>query len=146
MTSSNQSVSTPWHLWLVGFLALAWFAMGCLDFVMTQTQNETYMKEFTEAQKNYYYSFPIWAVVAWAISVWGGLLASLCLLLRKKLAAPLYLASIVAYIVACIHNFLLTNGAEFMGTAGYIMTTLILVIAIALFWYTRRQMARGVVR
>lgn len=146
MTTSNHSVSTPWHLWLIGILALAWFAMGCFDFVMTQTQNETYMKNFTDAQKNYFYSFPFWAVIVWAVSVWGGLVATILLLMRRKLAAPIYLASIISYLLACVHNFLLSNGAEFMGTVGLIMTALILLISIALYFYARAQAARGVLR
>ncbi|GHA15732.1 hypothetical protein GCM10008090_26640 [Arenicella chitinivorans] len=146
MTSSKNAVSTPWHLWLIGILAVAWFAMGCFDFIMTQTQNEGYMQNFTEAQQNYFYSFPFWAVAVWAISVWGGLIASILLLMRNKLAAPIYLASIITYLLACLHNFLLTNGADFMGTAGLIMTVIILLIAIALYFYSRAQIARGVLR
>lgn len=146
MTTSNHLKSTPWHLWLIGVLALLWFAMGCYDFVMTQTQNEAYMKYFTDAQKNYFYGFPFWAVAVWAISVWGGLIASILLLMRKKLATPIYLASIIMYLLACVHNFLLTDGAELMGTVGLIMSVIILLISIALYFYSRAQTARGVLR
>jgi len=34
---------TPWHLWVIGVVALVWSAMGALDYVMTQTRNEAYM-------------------------------------------------------------------------------------------------------
>lgn len=146
MTTSNHLKSTPWHLWLIGVLALLWFAMGCYDFVMTQTQNEAYMKYFTDAQKNYFYGFPFWAVAVWAISVWGGLIASILLLMRKKLATPIYLASIIMYLLACVHNFLLSDGAELMGTVGLIMSVIILLISIALYFYSRAQTARGVLR
>ena len=146
MTTSNHLKSTPWHLWLIGVLALLWFAMGCYDFVMTQTQNEAYMKYFTDAQKNYFNGFPFWAVTVWAISVWGGLIASILLLMRKNLATPIYLASIIMYLLACVHNFLLTDGAELMGTVGLIMSVIILLISIALYFYSRAQTARGVLR
>jgi len=33
----------PWHLWLVGIMGLLWDSMGAFDYLMTQTQNESYM-------------------------------------------------------------------------------------------------------
>ena len=35
---------TPWHLWLVGLLMLAWNAMSCYSHVMTLTQNAPYFR------------------------------------------------------------------------------------------------------
>ena len=60
---------TPWHLWLVGVLGLLWSSMGVLDFVMTQSKNEAYMGGFSEAQLEYFYGFPVWTVICWAIAV-----------------------------------------------------------------------------
>jgi hypothetical protein len=33
----------PWHLWLVGILGLLWESVGAFDYLMAQTQNESYM-------------------------------------------------------------------------------------------------------
>ncbi|HLE83884.1 MAG TPA: hypothetical protein VJG13_06065, partial [Thermoanaerobaculia bacterium] len=72
----------PVHLWIVGVLALLWSAMGAFDYLATQTRWEPYVGQFTEEQLAYFYGFPAWVVAAWAIAVWGGLLASIALLLR----------------------------------------------------------------
>ena len=42
-----RAQSTPVHLWIIGVIALLWNAMGAYDYLMTQTQNEAYMSNFT---------------------------------------------------------------------------------------------------
>ena len=44
----------PWHLWVVGIVALLWSAGGAFDYVMTQTRNEEYLAAFTEEQREIY--------------------------------------------------------------------------------------------
>lgn len=48
--SESQRVSTPIHLWIIAVIALLWSAMGAFDYLMTQTQNEAYMGQFTQEQ------------------------------------------------------------------------------------------------
>src|SRR4051812_2966442 len=77
---------TPVHLWTVAVLATIWNAFGCFDYLMTQTRNERYLAGFTDPQRVYFDSFPIWMESAWAFGVWGGLLGSLLLLARSRYA------------------------------------------------------------
>ena len=69
---SSESTKAPWHLWVIGVLTLLWNAMGAFDYLMTQTQNEAYMSEFTPEQLEFFYNFPSWMVAFWALAVWGG--------------------------------------------------------------------------
>ena len=46
----SSGVKTPWHLWVVGIVALLWNAIGALDFTATQMRFEFYMSQFTETQ------------------------------------------------------------------------------------------------
>jgi len=136
---------TPVHLWIVAVVAVLWDAMGAYDYLMTQTENASYMSRFTEAQIAYFTGFPIWVVTAWAIAVWGGVLASVLLLLRKKLATPVFLVSLLAMVATLIHNFLLSDGLEIMGGAGPLaVTALVFLMALGLYLYARAMQARGV--
>jgi len=36
MGYKNSTVATPWHVWVVGIVALLWNAMGALDYTMTE--------------------------------------------------------------------------------------------------------------
>jgi hypothetical protein len=135
---------TPWHLWLVGILGFLWDSMGAFDYLMTQTRSESYMSQFTPQQLEFFHGFPAWVVAFWALAVWGGLLGTLLLLLRKKLAVPVLLASFLAMIVTSIHNFFLSNGLEVMGGAGLAFSVLIFVVALGLWLYARAMTQRGV--
>ena len=120
--------------------------MGVFDFLMTGTKNDMYMGNFTQEQLDYFYDFPMWAIVLWAIAVWGGLLGSVALLLRKKIAFPIFAASLAAMVGTAIYNFVLSNGLEIMGTAGAIFTVIIFAISLLLVVYSKAMVRRGVLR
>ncbi len=146
--SEDQAISrgrTPWHLWVVGVLAVPWNAMGAFDYLMTQTRNEGYMSQFTPEQLEYFYGFPAWAVAFWAIAVWGGVLGAVLLLLKKKLAAPVLLVSFLSMVVTTIYNFGLSNGMEIMGSPGALaFSAAIFVVALLLYLYARGMTKKGV--
>jgi hypothetical protein len=145
--SSDRSTATPKHVWIVGILALLWNAGGAYDYLMTQTRNEAYMSKFTPEQLEYFYGFPAWVDSAWAIAVWGAVLGSVLLLLRRKLALPVFVVSLVAMVATTVHNYLLSDGLELMGGIGpAIFSVLIFAAAVALVLYTRAMAARGVLR
>jgi len=144
-TSETDVARTPWHLWLIGVLALLWSAMGAFDYLMTQTRNEAYMSNFTPELLSFFYSFPGWVIAAWAIGVWGGVLGAILLLLRRRLAVWVFLASLIAMVSTTFHNYVLSNGMEFMGDAFSLgFTAAIFLIALALFLYARAMQKRKI--
>lgn len=142
--ATGPAQRTPWHLWLVGILGLLWDSMGAFDYFMTQTQNASYMSRFTPEQLEFFYGFPTWVVTFWALAVWGGVLGTLLLLLRKRLAVPVLLVSFLAMTVTAVHNFLLSNGLEVMGGVGLVFSVLIFVFALGLWLYARAMAQRHV--
>ena len=112
MSSETSAQETPRHLWIIGVLALLWNAFGALDYLMTQTRNETYMAQFTPEQVEYFHGFPSWVVAAWALAVWGGVLGCVLLLLRTRWAVPVFAVSLASMVVTTFHNFVLSNGIE----------------------------------
>jgi hypothetical protein len=143
--STVPSAKAPWHIWVVGVVSLLWNSVGAMDFVMTQTKNKSYMSGFTPAQLEFYYGFPLWVVAAWGIAVWGGVLGSLFLLLRKRLAVHFFVASLVCIILTSIRNFVFSNGMEIMGGVGsLIFSALIFAIGVLLLLYARSMSKRTV--
>ena len=140
-----QPEPRPWHLWVVGILGLLWNLVGAFDYLMTQTQNEAYMSQFTPEQLAYFYGFPAWVVATWAVAVWGGVLGALLLLLRKRLAVGVLLVSFLAMVVTSVYNFLLSDGLEIMGGTGPLLfTALVFIVALGLWLYARAMARRGV--
>ncbi|TXS95413.1 hypothetical protein FV139_05875 [Parahaliea maris] len=145
--SDSRRTSAPWHLWVVGVLSLLWNAMGALDYVMTQTRNEQYMSAFSEEQLAFFYGLPVWVVACWAIAVWGGVLGSLLLLFRRRLAVVVFLVSLVTMVATTVHNYLLSNGLEVMNDPFTLwFSGAIFVIAVFLFFYAGIQSQRNILR
>lgn len=135
---------TPKHLWVVGILSLLWNAMGAFDYVMTHTENAEYLAEFTAEQLAFFHGLPTWVVACWAIAVWGSLLGSLLLLLRKRLAAPVFTISFLTMAATAVHNFLIADGYEIMGVFGAVFSAVIFVVALFLMQYSKAMARNGV--
>lgn len=133
----ESRTKTPIHLWIVGVVALLWNLMGAFDYLATQTRMESYMSQFSDEQLAYFYGFPAWVVSCWAFAVWGGLAGAVGLLLRKRWAVWMFGISLVGMILTSIYNFVLSSGAEIMGTGAAIFTVVIAALAIFLLLYSR---------
>lgn len=140
-----QTPRTPWHLWIVGGLALLWNAFGAFDYSMTQSRNAAYMAGFTPEQLAFLYGMPALVRSAWAVGVWGGVAGSLLLLLRRRMAVWVYLASIVGVVTLHVHNYVLSDGLSVAGDAfSLILAAVIAIVALLLFAYASVMRRRGV--
>lgn len=140
----QNRTKAPFHLWLIGILAVLWNAVGAFDYTATQMQMEFYMSQFSEEQLAYFYGFPAWVDAAWAIAVWSSLLASILLLARKALAAWLFGLAILGMIATSVYSLVLTNGSELMGEGAMTFTVVIWVIALLLYFYAVAMAKRRV--
>jgi hypothetical protein len=142
--SETQATTTPRHLWIVGIVALLWNLLGATDYLMTKTRNEAYMSQFTPEQLEFFYGFPAWLVAFWAIAVWGGVAGAVLLLMRKKLAVPVLVVSLLCMVVTAIHNYGFAGAADIVGGVGLLFSVIIFVVALALVIYARSMARRGV--
>lgn len=152
-TVSTERVSdaappkTPRHVWIIGAVSLLWNSFGAMDYLMTQLRVEAYMSQFTPEQLEYFYGFPWWADGAWAIGVWGSVIGSIGILLRRAWAEWAFAASIAGLIGSSIYTLVLTDGMELMGGLGSVLfTAVIWLVAVGLFFYARHQANRGILR
>lgn len=138
---------TPLHVWIVGALATVWNAFGCFDYLMTQTRNEDYLAHFTDPQRAYFDSFPLWMEAVWALGVWGGLAGSLLLLARSRYAVAAFAVSLLGLAISTVYQYVLTSPPADMTTGAMIgMNIAIWAIAIGLLLYAVRMRGRGVLR
>lgn len=148
--STASRVSTPAraprHLWFVGVVALLWNAMGAFDFTMTQTRNAAYLEALTPQQLAYFDGLPAGVVAVWGVGTWGGLVGSVLVLLRRRLAAPVYVASLLGAVASHTYTYLLSDGLAVMGGGAgtLIFSATIVLIALGLLLYARAMARRGV--
>ena len=138
--------AAPIHLWIIGILSLLWNAIGAIDYLATQFGVASYMSQFSPEQLDYFDAFPTWMVAAWATGVWGSVLGSVALLLRKTWAFWLFLASLIGLALSSIYNFALSDGLEIMGSGAAIFNAVIWLIALFLLFYARAMVKRGVLK
>lgn len=141
-------MKTPWHLWLIGGLSALWNLGGVVDYLMAQLAVESYMGAMTPEQRAYFEGFPTWAVVFWALGVWGALAGSVLLLLRSRFAALAFAVSLIGLLVNTMHLFSAQGAAaiELMGRGALAFTALLILVALGLWLYARAMARRGVLR
>lgn len=149
----EQSTKAPWHLWAIGIVATLWNGYGAYDYFMTKTENRAYIEAMVPgdvtANLEYFNSMPLYANVFWALGVWGGLAAAILLLMRSKFAAPAFLISLIGAaggLATDLFNLGPAKPEAIQGSGYTIMMAVIVVIAVLLWQYARRQAKAGVLK
>ena len=156
---TDMTVKTPWHLWAVGAVSLLWNAYGGYDYTMSMTQGAAYLASagMTPDQIAYYEAMPVWMTAIWAVGVWGGVLGSLLLLLRNKLAFPVFAVSFGAFLFSLLYTYGLSDGGKVMGfmmqdgvkvASSVVMIRNVVIAAGCAFftWYAWTMSKKGVLR
>jgi len=135
----------PWHSWVVGIVGFLWSSIGVMSFLLVQLRVEAVMGQYPADQREYFETFPFWAVAFWAIGVFGAVLGCLLILLKKRLATPILLASVIGAIVSNLGGLFLLGGMEAMGGTGALgFAVFIIIFAAFLTLYARAMTKKGV--
>ena len=94
-------------------------------------------------QQPLYENIPAWVTGAFAIAVFGGALACILLLIRKKLATTLFLVSLLGVIVQTSYYVFMSDTVEVLGPEGLIMPIVVLLIGVFLLWYAKKKEVAG---
>jgi hypothetical protein len=143
--ATTAQARTPAHLWIVGILSLLWACFGCLDYTMTNLKNAAWMAQMTPDQIAFMDSLPSWLTAFWALGVWGALLASILLLMRKRYAVLAYGISLIGAVVGLGYQMVIATMPASMkaGMMG-MMPIFIILVALGLFLYARAMEKKGV--
>ena len=131
-----------WYL-PTAVVALLWNLLGCAAYLSDVMLTPEDMAKMDAAQQALYASRPAWAVAATATAVWGGAAGSIGLLMRKRWATPLLVASLAGVLVQDAGLFVLSGAAASAGAAVYGLQGLVLAVAIGLVVVSRRATANG---
>lgn len=142
-------LKAPWHLWLVGVVALLFNAIGVVDDVMNMAQGPRYLAStgMTPEQIAHDQQMPGWMLVVWAVGVFVAFGASLLLLLlRRRLAWPVFVLSLAAFAVSLLHTNVLSQAGALMGLQMAITSAVIALLLVLFSPYARTMARRGVLR
>src|SRR5690606_7551413 len=134
VVEDEAMVAVPGWFKLVGWAALLWNLLGCLALFADLRLAPGHIARLPEAQQALHAARPGWAVIATAVAVAAGALGSLGLLLRRRWALPLLLASLLGIVVQDVAMFVLVGGARLAGPVAVALQAMVLVIGVALAW------------
>lgn len=142
--SDEANSEIPVSHWLIAGAALIWNLFGTWIYVMTVSVTPDELAvNFDASQVAFMGAVPAWATSANAIAVTAGVLASIMLLLRNKLALPLFIASLVALLVQDLYSFVIVDVVAVLGIVQAYIQGTVLAIAVLLLFYTRSKLRSG---
>ena len=140
MTSTNKPKTA---FWIIAVIALIWNLMGVMAYLGQAYMTDETKALLPEAEKALYDNVPIWVTAAFAIAVFGGVLASIALLMRKQIAKPLFLVSLIGVLGQMVYNFFISGAIDDYGLAEIIMSTMVIVIGVYLYLFSKKSIING---
>ena len=128
---TNTTKAPTWFT-LVAVLAILWNLMGVMAYLSQAFMTQEMMEALPQEQQEAYSNVPEWATAAFALSVFGGLLGSLFLVLKKNIAGILLWISLVSIVINDIYNFMIIDSVSLFGMLPLIMQSIVLIVAIGL--------------
>lgn len=148
MSVAAAEKKAPWHFWAVGVVGLVWNGYGAYDYFMSKTGGEAYLRSvgMTDAQIAHLNAMPFWMTAVWATGVWGAVLGTALLLLRNKLAVPVFFASLAAFVTSVVYSVLIEPAPHGDGMSAWLMHAVVFVGCAFFLWYSMRARKQGLLR
>jgi len=127
----------------VTIIALVWNLLGCVAYLSDVMTTPADVAHMSADQQALYATRTAWSVSATAIAVWGGAAGCLGLILRRRWAMPLLVASLVGVIIQDFGLFVLSGAAKLAGPVVFVLQGLVLLIGIGLVILARNATSRG---
>ncbi len=140
---SNSTAKPPIWFWVIAVIALLWNLMGVMAFIMQVTMSPEALAKMPDAERALYEAFPLWALIAFAAAVFGGAIGGLLLVLRNKLAGPVFIVSLIGIVVQMAYNFFIANMMDVYGPGGAAMPVMVLVLGVFLVWFAGSAKQKG---
>lgn len=123
--------------------ALLFMALGCVSYVMHVFADPSTMPL---DQRAAYAAEPAWVTGAYAVAVWVGLAGAILLVLRRRLAEPALLLSLLATLVWLAGLVLVRDLRENMSANDLLVAIVVTALTWTIYWFARHSRMRGWLR
>jgi hypothetical protein len=141
-TQTSNTTTIPKWFWIVSAVLLLWNLMGVMAFVQQMMITAEQIALMPADEQALYNEMPIWAMVAFACAVFGGALGCVLLLLKKSIALPVLIISLIAIIIQMFHSLFIINSVAVYGPGAMIMPIMVILVAIYLVFLARSAKAK----
>lgn len=142
MNDTTPSAVPVWFT-LLSIAALLWEAFGCFMYVGQVT---TDVSSLPLDQRALWEATPTWSIAAYAVAVWVGLLGAVLMLVRRRLAVPLLLVSLLAVVIQFSALFLVPQLAGSVSSDMLLFPVVIFVVCYGIFHLSLLGRKRGWLR
>lgn len=128
---------TPGYYWAVAVVGFLWNCIGVYFYMMAKLDPATTMAGAPPAMQDYVRHMPLWGHIGWSLGIWGSFAGSVLMLMRRSLAVPAFLVSLLGAIVSYAAQ-------ELAGVLTPAEPIMILSIIAILLLFCRRARNRGI--
>ena len=123
--------------------SVVFMLVACAGYLLTVTVDP---QSLPVDQRAMVLAQPTWMMAAYAIAVWVGLAGAVMLVLRRKLAEPLLLVSLVAALITFLPYAVVPHVRDTISTDDIGGALVVLAITWTIFWFARHSKQRGWLR
>ncbi|WP_070151052.1 sugar transporter [Sphingobium phenoxybenzoativorans] len=131
---------------VIGIIFLLWNLMGCAAYLMQVTMNLSELAKTDPYMARTFAQMPQWAWSAYAVAVWGTTIATILLLMKRRLAVPLYAISLAAVVIQFGYSFLGTDLLAVKGVMAAAFPLFIFIMGVVQLLYARSLANKGIIK
>ena len=132
--------------WIIAGLLLVWSLIGDAVYLAQTTADLNELAKTDPGTARAFAEMPDWAWSAYAIAVWVGTLAAIALLLRRRIAVPLYAVSLVAVLVQFGWSFFGSDIIASKGASAAAFPLFIIAVGAFSLWFAYSKAQQGLLR
>lgn len=115
----------PFMFWAIAVVGLLWNLIGCWNFIV-QSDAEA-VARMPDVYRLIVENRPAWATAGFAVSVYGGAVGAILMLLRRKIATGLFALSLLGSLVTFYFTF------RVLGIEPATLSALLMSVALIVF-------------
>lgn len=135
--------SIPKSFWIISIAALIWNLMGLSAFFMQVMMTPETLATLSSEEQALYNATPSWLNLVFGMAVIAGTLGCIALLLRKSMAIPILILSLIAVIFQNAYYLLLTDAMQVYGVTALIMPAMVIIIGAYLIYFARDAQSKA---
>lgn len=130
------------YYWIVGIVFL-WDLSGVGAYLSTVMMTPEALAALPDAERELMENAPAWTTGAFAIAVFGGIVGTLLMLMKKAIALPVLIVALAAVAVNMFYTWFMTDAADVYGAAQAVLAVVVFAVAAFIVWYANSAKAKG---
>ena len=143
MSSQANNRETPNWIFVASVIFIGWNMTGAIFYLNEMFMGPEMFDTMNSAKQDFFSSRPAWGTASYATAVWVGLVGAFLLLLRKRLALPVFIVSLIGALLQITYNLFIGGGLDAFGPSALIVPSLVTIIGFVEVWASKKATDEG---